>query len=75
MELISLIRISAHGSSCSTAVDQRSKTLEVVGLNSARCWAFSSLLYPISSASLHSGPSWRCNTSDFPNKICLAMHL
>ena len=40
MELISLIRISAHGSSCSTAVDQRSKTLEVVGSNSTRCRAF-----------------------------------
>ena len=42
-----------RGSGCSKAVvAQRSRDKDVVGPNPAGCWAFSSLLYPIFSASL-----------------------
>ena len=53
----------------------QSKTLEDLGLNPARCWAFffSSLSNQL--CVLNSGPSQRCNTSDFPIKIGLAMQL
>ena len=40
------------GSSCSTAVEHTPVEQNAVGSNLARCWAFSSLLFPISSTSL-----------------------
>ena len=45
-----------------------SNALEVVGWNSVGCWAFffSSLYYQ--QWVLYSGPSWRCNTGEFPIK-------
>ena len=50
-------------SGCSSAVERTPHDREVVGFYPAGFWAFS-LLYPI----LNSGPSWRCNTTDFPIK-------
>ena len=65
------------GSNCNTAVEHTllSKTLEVMGLNPARCWAFffSSLSFQL--WVLYSSPPQRCNTTDFPIKICLAVQL
>ena len=44
--------IHSEGSGCRTAVECTPHDTEVVGLNPAGYWAFYSLLYPISSASL-----------------------
>ena len=44
--------LEALGAGCSAAVEGTPYDREVVGSNTARCWGFYSLLYPISSASL-----------------------
>ena len=75
-------RAWAHLSICAAVVAQRystslqSKTLEVMGLNpAAGCWAFFFSTLSCQQCILNSGPSQRCNTTDFPIKICLAVQL
>ena len=56
-----------RGSGCSTAEERTSHYREVVGSNSAGCWAFFSSLSSHKCV-FNSGPSSRCKTTDFAIK-------
>ena len=69
----------SQGRGCSTAVEFMPCSLEVMGLNSAGCWAFSSSFSSSYLFLLSSGievsltkSSNRCNTTEFPKNGCFA---
>ena len=68
------LTLQDSGSGCSRMAELTAHEREVVGSNPDRCLAC--FLFSINQqCAFNSGPSRRCNTTDFPIKICLAWQL